>query len=161
MAEPPTVMIRHILFVCLGNICRSPLVEAVARKHLGDAGLPIEVASCGTGSWHAGEAADPRMREAAASAGYDLEHHRARQLRSADFARYDLLLAMDLDNLREMQRVSGADSNDRMALFLEWSGMPSPLEFPDPYYGERSGFNDSVVLAEQGVQGLIERLRHG
>ncbi|HTC28826.1 low molecular weight protein-tyrosine-phosphatase [Dyella sp.] len=154
-------MIRSILFVCLGNICRSPLVEAVARKHLAEAGLLIDVASCGTGGWHAGEAADPRMREAAASAGYSLDRHRARQLRSTDFDRYDLLLAMDLDNLSEMQRVSGGASSDRVALFLEWSGLPSPREFPDPYYGERSGFADSVNLAEQGVQGLIERLRHG
>ncbi|WP_233590145.1 low molecular weight protein-tyrosine-phosphatase [Dyella dinghuensis] len=154
-------MIQTILFVCMGNICRSPLVEAVARKHLADAGLQVEVASCGTGGWHAGEAADPRMREAAASAGYNLDRHRARQLRSTDFDRYDLLLAMDRDNLSEMQRVSGSASSDRSALFLEWSGLPSPLEFPDPYYGERAGFADSVILAEQGVQGLIERLRHG
>jgi protein-tyrosine phosphatase len=154
-------MIRNILFVCLGNICRSPLVEAVARKRLADAGLQIDVASCGTGGWHAGESADPRMREAAASAGYNLDHHRARQLRSTDFDRYDLLLAMDTDNLHEMQRVSGLASSDRAALFLAWSGLPFPVEFPDPYYGERCGFADSVILAEQGVQGLIERLRDG
>jgi protein-tyrosine phosphatase len=154
-------MIRRILFVCLGNICRSPLVEAVARKHFAEAGLPIDVASCGTGGWHAGEAADPRMREAAALAGYHLDRHRARQLRSTDADRYDLLLAMDLDNLSEMQRVFRTVPDDRVALFLEWAGLPSPREFPDPYYGERSGFADSVVLAEQGVQGLIERLRHG
>jgi protein-tyrosine phosphatase len=153
-------MIRNILFVCLGNICRSPLVEVVARKHLADAGLPIDVASCGTGGWHAGEPADPRMREAASSAGYSLDRHLARQLRSTDFGRYDLLLAMDLDNLREIQRISASASSDRAALFLEWSGLPSPLEFPDPYYGERSGFAHAVTLAEQGVQGLIERLRH-
>jgi protein-tyrosine phosphatase len=156
-----TQEITTILFVCLGNICRSPLVEVVARKHLAEVGLQIDVASCGTGGWHAGEAADARMREAAALAGYSLDHHRARQLRSTDFDRYDLLLAMDMDNLREMQRISGSQSSDRMALFLEWSGMPSLREFPDPYYGERPGFRDSVRLAEQGVQGLIERLRHG
>jgi protein-tyrosine phosphatase len=154
-------MIRSILFVCLGNICRSPLVEAVARQHFADAGLSIDVASCGTGGWHAGEAADPRMREAAALAGYNLDRHRARQLRSTDVDRYDLLLAMDLDNLGEMQRVSGTVPGDRIALFLKWAGLPSPQEFPDPYYGERSGFADSVALAEQGVLGLMERLRHG
>jgi protein-tyrosine phosphatase len=153
-------MIRNILFVCLGNICRSPLVEAVARKQLAAAGLQIDVASCGTSAWHAGELADPRMREAAAAAGYELEPHRARQLRSADIDRYDLLLAMDNDNLGEMQRIVGS-SSDRMALFLEWSGAPSIVEFPDPYYGERAGFADAVLLAELGVRGMIERLRHG
>lgn len=157
-------MIRTILFVCLGNICRSPLVETVARKRLADAGLQIGVASCGTGGWHAGEAADPRMREAAAAAGYDLERHHARQLRSTDFGHYDLILAMDGDNLVETRRIlnaTNATSDDRIALFLEWSGVTSPLEFPDPYYGERAGFTDAVFLAEQGVHGMIERLRHG
>jgi len=154
-------MIGNILFVCLGNICRSPLVEAVARKRLADAGLQIDVASCGTGGWHAGEAADPRMRQAAAAAGYDLERHRARQLRSTDLGHYGLILVMDGDNLGETKRILDVTSDDRIALFLEWSGITSPLEFPDPYYGERSGFTDAVFLAEQGVHGMIERLRHG
>lgn len=153
-------MIRSILFVCLGNICRSPLVEAVARKQFAESGLNIDVASCGTGGWHAGEGADPRMLAAAALAGYRLDRHRARQLRSADLDRYDLLLVMDEDNLDETRRMVGSLSNDRIALFLEWSGFPSLREFPDPYYGEREGFAQSVMLAEQGVQGLLERLRH-
>jgi protein-tyrosine phosphatase len=161
MAESAAFMIRNILFVCLGNICRSPLVEVVARKRLGDAGLAIDVASCGTGGWHAGEAADPRMREAAAAAGYDLGRHRARQLRSTDWDRHDLILVMDQDNFIETQRALDIASSERLALFLAWSGITSPLEFPDPYYGERSGFTDAVFLAEQGVQGMIERLRHG
>lgn len=153
-------MIRSILFVCLGNICRSPLVEAVARKQFAESGLNIDVASCGTGGWHAGEGADPRMLAAAALAGYRLDRHRARQLRSTDLDRYDLLLVMDEDNLDETRRMVGSLSNDRIALFLEWSGFPSLREFPDPYYGEREGFSQSVMLAEQGVQGLLERLRH-
>lgn len=154
-------MIRSILFVCLGNICRSPLVEAVARKHFADAGLDIEVASCGTGGWHVGAGADGRMRKAASAAGYPLEAHRARQLSVSDFARYDLLLAMDFANLRDMQRIAPPDSIERTALFLEWAGVASLREFPDPYFGEQVGFVDSVRLAEQGVAGLIERLRIG
>jgi protein-tyrosine phosphatase len=155
------VTVRSILFVCLGNICRSPLVEAVARTLFIDAGLGIEVASCGTGGWHAGDQADPRMRAAAAEAGYDLECHRARQLRPDDLQRYDLLLAMDSNNLRDMWRVFGSHSADRQALFLEWAGAAPLRDFPDPYYGERTEFTRSVALAEHGVQGLIERLRAG
>lgn len=153
--------IRRILFVCLGNICRSPLVETVARKHLADTRLDIEVASCGTGGWHAGEQADPRMRAAAAKAGYELEAHRARQLHATDFERYDLLLAMDSNNLRDMRRVSDGAAHDRLALFLEWAGTMPLRDFPDPYYDELTAFTRSVELAERGVRGLIERLRVG
>ncbi|GLQ90952.1 low molecular weight protein-tyrosine-phosphatase [Dyella flagellata] len=152
---------KSVLFVCLGNICRSPLVEAVARKQLAAAGFDIEVASCGTGGWHAGEQADPRMRAAAAKAGYDLEPHRARQLRADDFEQYDLLLAMDSNNLRDMQRVAGDKARDRLALFLDWSVAAPPRDFPDPYYEELTAFAKSVALAERGVQGLIQRLRQG
>jgi protein-tyrosine phosphatase len=154
--------IESILFVCLGNICRSPLIETVARKHLAEAGLDIDVASCGTGGWHAGEQADPRMRAAAAKAGYELEAHRARQLHVTDFERYDLLLAMDDNNLRNMRRAAnGKKAHDRLALFLEWTGAATPRDFPDPYYEELTAFTQSVALAERGVHGLIERLRGG
>ncbi|GLQ98749.1 phosphotyrosine protein phosphatase [Dyella mobilis] len=153
--------VQTILFVCLGNICRSPLVESVARKRLAEAGLKIKVASCGTGGWHAGEQADPRMRAAAAGAGYDLGPHRARQLSLEDFERYDLLLAMDSDNMREMRRMVGEEVARRTCLFLEWARMAPPHEFPDPYFGELTGFVQSIVLAEQGVRGLIGRLRDG
>ncbi|GLQ46188.1 phosphotyrosine protein phosphatase [Dyella lipolytica] len=149
------------MFVCLGNICRSPLVEAVARKHFAQVGLDIEVASCGTGGWHVGAGADSRMQMAATAAGYDLHPHRARQLRATDVERYDLLLAMDHDNLRELQHMAAHQGQEKTALFLEWAGVISPHEFPDPYYGERADFMQSVLLAEQGVRGLIDRLRAG
>jgi protein-tyrosine phosphatase len=155
------VAIESVLFVCLGNICRSPLAEAVARKHLAEAGLDIDVASCGTGGWHVGEQADPRMRAAAAKAGYDLEAHRARQLRADDAERYDLLLAMDSNNLRDIRRVFGGKGGDRLALLLDWAGVAPPRDFPDPYYEELTAFARSVALAERGVQGLIQRLRQG
>nr|WP_255682950.1 low molecular weight protein-tyrosine-phosphatase [Dyella sp. 2HG41-7] len=149
------------MFVCLGNICRSPLVEGVARKHLADAGLDIEVASRGTGNWHVGEQADTRMRAAAANAGYELEIHCARQLAAADFEHYDLLLAMDGKNLRDMRAASNRSAHDRLALFLEWTSAAPPHDFPDPYYGEPEDFARSVALAEKGVEGLIKRLRGG
>lgn len=153
MSEP------RILFVCLGNICRSPLVEAVARRRCAEAGLAVEVASCGTGDWHVGHGADPRMVRAAAAAGFDLTPHRARQLRAADLDGYDLVLAMDRDNLRGIERYATASSTAETGLFLAWAGVAPPEDFPDPYHGAFEGFTTSVALAEQGVTGLIRRLR--
>ena len=152
----------RVLFVCLGNICRSPLVEAVARERLAGAGLDVVVASCGTGGWHAGEGADPRMIAAAHAAGHDLSRHRARQLREHDFADYDLLLAMDRDNLRALRGLAATpEQAERTALFLEWTGTSPPLEFPDPWHGNAAGFAAAVKLAERSVTGLVERLRDG
>lgn len=149
----------RVLFVCLGNICRSPVVEVVARAHAQRAGLDIEFASCGTGGWHVGKGADARMQAAAKAAGYDLQPHRARQFRSADLRDYDLVLAMDRDNLREIDRLKSPSSTAHLDLFLPWSGIDEPVEFPDPYYGDDTGFTASVTLAERGIEGLLERLR--
>lgn len=99
------------------------------------------------------------MRAAAAKAGYDLEPHRARQLHADDFDRYDLVLAMDSTNLRDMSRVAAGKVHDRLALFLDWAGAGPPRDFPDPYHAELPAFTQSVALAERGVQGLIRRLR--
>lgn len=151
----------RVLFVCLGNICRSPLVEAVARAQAQRAGLDVEFASCGTGGWHVGKGADTRMRAAAKVAGYDLEPHRARQFRPDDLRHYELVLAMDRDNLHEIERSASPSSSASTGLFLPWSGIAAPDEFPDPYYGDEAGFAASVALAERGVAGLIERLRRG
>lgn len=147
-----------ILFVCLGNICRSPLVEAVARQRGAAAGLTLTLASCGTGRWHVGKGADPRMVRAAADAGYDLSPHRARQVQPSDFEQFDWVLAMDRDNLEalhQLRRGRGAQAT----LFLPWAGVTGLDEFPDPYFGTEHGFRDAVRLAEQGVDGLIARLR--
>ncbi|WP_199100711.1 low molecular weight protein-tyrosine-phosphatase [Dyella sp. ASV21] len=147
-----------VLFVCLGNICRSPLVEAVARQRSAQAGLAVTFASCGTGNWHIGKGADPRMVRAAAAAGYDLSPHRARQVRGEDFNAFDWVLAMDCDNLETL--VSVRDGRGAPAeLFLPWSGLRTPMEFPDPYFGDMQGFQEAVALAERGVDGLISRLR--
>ena len=149
----------RILFVCLGNICRSPLVEGVARRRCAEAGLAVDVASCGTGHWHVGEGADSRMLRAAAAAGFDLSPHRARQLRAADLDEHDLVFAMDSDNLRGIRKFVTPHSRAEAALFLPWAGAAPPQDFPDPYYGETEGFAACVALAERGVAGLIERLR--
>ncbi|BFI95933.1 MAG: low molecular weight protein-tyrosine-phosphatase [Rhodanobacter sp.] len=152
--------VRRVLFVCLGNICRSPLAEAVARRRLAEAGLDVCVASCGTGGWHAGEGADPRMVAAARAAGHDLSKHRARQLLARDFADHDLLLAMDRDNLREARKLAATpEQAERAVLFLEWTGVSPPQDFPDPWYGDAAGFAAAVRLAERGVAALVERLR--
>lgn len=150
--------VPSILFVCLGNICRSPLVEAVARQRAAQAGLSLSLASCGTGHWHIGKGADPRMLRAAADAGYDLSPHRARQVRAADFQAFDWVLAMDQDNLETLEGLRPRDGV-APALFLPWAGVAAPEEFPDPYFGDTEGFRRAVALAEQGVDGLIVRLR--
>lgn len=151
---------RRLLFLCLGNICRSPLVEAVARLRLAQAGLDIEVASRGTGHWHVGNGADARMVRAAAAAGIDLSSHRANQLSRNDGDRFDLILAMDEDNLREGRAVVGAAARNKLALYLPWAGIGDPHEFPDPYDGGLEGFTRCVALAEQSVAGMLQRLGH-
>jgi Protein-tyrosine-phosphatase len=151
--------VRRVLFVCLGNICRSPLVEAVARKRPAEAGLDVAVASCGTSGWHAGEGADPRMVAAASAAGHDLSQHRARQLHERDFEDYDLLLAMDSDNLRGLHELATTPHQAKRAtLFLEWTDSAPPLEFPDPWHGDAAGFAAAVELAERSVAGFVGRL---
>jgi protein-tyrosine phosphatase len=107
-----------------------------------------------------GAGADGRMRKAASAAGYRLDAHRGRQLSITDFAHYDLLLAMDSANLRDMRKLA-PHAIERTALFLDWACVAPMLEFPDPFYGGQSGFVESVKLAEQGVAGLIARLRAG
>jgi protein-tyrosine phosphatase len=148
-----------ILFVCLGNICRSPLAEAVARREFERAGLELPVDSCGIGSWHIGEVADPRSVRVGASAGYDLKPHRARQLEPADFTRWRWLLAMDMANLRDLRALCPPHLHGRLGLFLDFTGVENGGEVPDPYMGGVDDFRTVVALAQEGVQGLIERLR--
>jgi len=151
--------VKSILFICLGNICRSPVVEAVARKEFANAGLAIAVASAGTGDYHIGEPADARAIASAACCGYDASAHRARQVGAADFERFDALLAMDRANLRELER-RWPQHRGRAALFLPFAGVAQPHEVPDPYYGDARDFARVVELARAGLHGLIERCRN-
>lgn len=156
-------MTSSILFVCLGNICRSPLVAAVARQRFADAGLSVQVDSCGTGGWHVGQGADERSIRVAEAAGYRLRDHRVRQLAADDYSRFDAVLAMDDDNLAELRGRSPAGHVDRVALFLDAAALDedvSPI-VPDPYYDDLDAFRHVLKLAEQGVDGLIVRLRRG
>jgi len=147
-----------ILFVCMGNICRSPMVETVARVELARAGIAAEVESAGTESYHIGEGADPRAIEMAESHGYPLAQHRARQVRAMDFDDFDLVLAMDRVNLRALQRHRQRADAREAELFLTHVGFEGPDEVPDPYYGGRGDFERVLDLARRGSALLIERL---
>jgi protein-tyrosine phosphatase len=147
----------NILFVCLGNICRSPTVEGVAR-HLAAREVPhlqLSFDSAGTADYHIGDPPDARSMRAAAARGYDISGLRARQLQPGDFRRFDMLLAMDEDNLRDMQRLAPPGYKDRAQLFLSHAPGLNRRAVPDPYYGNADGFETVLDLAEHGSRALF------
>jgi len=153
-----------ILFVCMGNICRSPTAEGVMRRLLDDAGLAdrVHVESAGTGGWHAGEPPDERATIAARRRGITLAGA-AQQVRAADFRDFDLLVAMDRANLRELlAQVPDEDAADKVRLLREFdpasSGAPD-LDVPDPYYGGDRGFETVLDMVEAACRGLLDELR--
>jgi protein-tyrosine phosphatase len=154
-----------ILFVCLGNICRSPTAEAVVRRLLASEApdLHVQVASAGLGSWHVGEPPDSRAQAAAKRRGVDMSTIRARQVSRDDFTRYDLILAMDRQNLVELQRLAPPGYRERVRLFLEFGDaneIDELDEVPDPYYGGDAGFERVLDLAEAAARGLLAHLRN-
>ena len=153
----------RILFVCLGNICRSPTAEAVFRaiaaRELADFELTID--SAGTAGYHMGEPPDRRTREAAARRGYDLSDLRARMVEPEDFERFDLILAMDRQNLRTLERRAPVQVRERIRLFLEYAPEAGETEVPDPYYGGANGFEHVLDLIEAASRGLCDALRSG
>jgi protein-tyrosine phosphatase len=151
----------RILFVCLGNICRSPTAEAVLRELAAREApeLTLEVDSAGTAEYHVGQPPDPRTRAAAARRGYDLSALRARTVESTDFERFDLILAMDRDNLKALRRRAPSHSHERLRLFLEFSPDAAPEDVPDPYYGGPNGFEEVLDLVEAAARGLLKHLR--
>jgi protein-tyrosine phosphatase len=150
---------RSILFVCLGNICRSPVVEAIARLEFERAGIDVYVDSAGTADYHIGEEADPRSRASAQRAGYDAEPHRARQLSADDFEQFDAILAMDNRNLNDILSRCPSARRGKVDLFLRRAGVASPLEVPDPYYGNDADFRRVIELGRMGVEKMIAGLR--
>jgi protein-tyrosine phosphatase len=150
----------RVLFVCLGNICRSPTAEGVFRQQLAAAGLTdrVVVDSCGIGPWHIGKPPDRRAQQAAARRGIDLSRLRARQLADDDFHRFDYLLAMDHDNLSAIEARRPADCPARVGLLLDFAGY-ADRAVPDPYYGGEQGFEEVLDLIEAASQGLVEELR--
>lgn len=141
-----------VLFVCLGNICRSPLAEGVFRNTVQKAGHSdsIRIDSAGTGAWHAGDPPDPRSIEVAAKYGIDIASQRARQVTPDDFQRFDFILAMDTDNLETLRDRSRVDHH-RLRLFLN----DPPQNVPDPYYGGADGFEQVYQLINRGSQTLL------
>lgn len=154
-------MTVSVLFVCLGNICRSPTAEAVFRERVNAAGLgdQIRIDSAGTGDWHIGRAPDPRTREAAARRGYRMEHLRARQVNAQDFYEFDVVLAMDNANLTDLQAMQPADATVTLRRFLDYARQSEDREVPDPYYGGEEGFDRVLDLVEDGADGLLDALR--
>lgn len=150
----------RILFVCLGNICRSPTAEAVFRQQLRAAGLDTQVVvdSAGTSDWHVGKPADTRTRLAAQRRGYDLTALRGRQVQVEDFSRFDLILAMDASNLEQLQALQPADSHAQLDLYLRRYQLALD-EMPDPYHGGEEGFEQVVDLAEQAAACLLAEVR--
>lgn len=149
-----------VLFVCMGNICRSPTAEGVFRHHVQLAGLQdrIQIDSAGTDDWHVGKSPDSRTRQAARRRGYDLDTLRARQVEVEDFRRFDLILTMDHDNLARLQALRPADATAELDLFLRRYGVAGDV-VPDPYYGGADGFEQVLDLIEQGSQALLTEVR--
>ena len=148
-----------VLFVCLGNICRSPTAYGVLLQKLAGRGLAdsLQVDSAGTGVWHVGEPPDRRAQRHAALRGYDRSGLRARQVTAADFHRFTHVLAMDRDNLAALEAMCPADFSGELGLFLSY-GSRGLLELPDPYYGGPQGFEDVLDLVEDAADGLLARI---
>jgi protein-tyrosine phosphatase len=146
---------QSILFVCLGNICRSPAAEGIMRKLAQQAGLALRLDSAGTGGWHQGEPPYAPMVAAAARRGYDLSALRARQLLRADFSRFERILVMDHANLRDARVIAAGQGVDP-ELFLSLASGLATDEVPDPYYTRR--FDESLDLIEAAARSLILRL---
>jgi protein-tyrosine phosphatase len=158
MSEFPRVT---VLFVCMGNICRSPTAQGVFEHLLEAARLSehIDVDSAGTHAYHIGEKPDKRATQAAAGRGIDLSRQRARRVEAADFARFDYVLAMDSSNLEDLIAICPQQHRDKIQLFLEFAEDLSQREVPDPYYGGDQGFERVLDLIEMGARALLEDAR--
>ena len=153
MSEKPA-----ILFVCLGNICRSPLAEAAFRARAEAAGLAAEVDSAGTGDWHAGEPPDRRAQATARRHGIDISGYRARQIGRADFTRFTYIFALDRDNLAGIRRIAPADATAHVGVLLDLVDGMAGRSVADPYYGGDEGFETTWAEVDAAAASLVERL---
>jgi protein-tyrosine phosphatase len=145
----------------MGNICRSPTAQAVLSQNAAAANLGkrIRIDSAGTHAYHIGHAPDPRSQAAAAARGYRLDALRARQIEPRDFAEFDYILAMDRDNLADLERVTPQMPRTRPQLLMEFASRPTLLEVPDPYYGGADGFEHVLDLVEEACFGLLQAIK--
>lgn len=150
--------VKRVLFVCMGNICRSPAAEGVFTKMVEDAGLvsEFEIDSAGTIGYHAGELADSRMRAAAAGRGYDLQS-RARRVEAADFQRFDLIVAMDNENFADLDAI-GRGEGAGLVRMCDYCTRHDVTEVPDPYYGGPDGFERVLDILEDACGNLLARI---
>jgi protein-tyrosine phosphatase len=146
------------LFVCLGNICRSPLAEAAFRREAERIGLDAEIDSAGTGDWHIGHPPDPRAQAVAIAHGVDISHLRARQVRAEDFDRFDHVVALDEANLAALKEMQPAGARATLSLLLDHVPGREGQAVADPYYGCASDFETSWFDVTQGAQGLASRI---
>ncbi len=155
-----TQKISSILFICLGNICRSPLAEGVFRNEAGKRGVAdqITIDSAGTGGWHIGNPPDQRSTQTAASHDINISHQVCRRLTSRDFSTFDLILGMDNSNISNAASANGANGPAQILLFTQFAGMGDDLEIADPYYGGVEGFETAYQLIKQASRGALDRL---
>jgi protein-tyrosine phosphatase len=151
----------RVLMVCMGNICRSPTAEGVLRHKLEAAGLAqrVEVDSAGTHGYHVGAPPDERSQHHARQRGYDLSSLRARRVGAADFERFDLVLAMDEDNLEHLEAICPPHLRSRLQLLMSHAPASGSIVVPDPYYGGVEGFEQVLDYVESACDGLVARLR--
>ncbi len=156
MSEQPP---RSILFVCLGNICRSPLAEGVFRSVIenSSAGANFHIDSAGTGAWHVGSSPDPRSVSTAARHGIDISMQRARKVSAIDFERFDLLLGLDRSNVETLLTHAPAYARSKVHLFLDYAGIGA-LDVPDPYYGGDDGFEIVYRMIREASEALSAKL---
>jgi len=150
--------ITSVLFVCMGNICRSPTGEAVFRHKTVKAGISIEIDSAGTIAHHRGERPDPRSRAAGELRGYSFKGQRARQVREEDFKHFDLILAADLQNLADLRDKCPSECQDKLKLMLSFIDPSDRKEVPDPYYSGGNGFETVLDLVEESCDNLIKQI---
>lgn len=151
----------RVLFVCMGNICRSPTAQGVFERLVEQMGLTqhIEIDSAGTHAYHVGHAPDPRAQAAALRRGIDLSTQRARRIEVRDFERYDYILAMDNDNLEQLIEICPEVYRHKVGLLLDFAEDSREKEVPDPYYGNPTGFERVLDMVEKGAEGLLRHLR--
>lgn len=147
-----------VLFVCLGNICRSPLAEAAFRRAAGDAGLAVVADSAGTGDWHVGKPPDPRARAEAKRRGVDIGAYRARQVDPHDFHRFTHILALDHRNLADLRAIAPADAMAELSLLLDHVEGLEGQAVADPYFGGDEGFADTWDLVDRAARALVRKL---